>query len=142
VTAGRKDITIERGADFQMDFPIPDGIDLTWADAAMQFRAAYGFPTALLSLTTITGQLEIMTSGTGRWVRAKISAVVAAAIYAGTTVYDLKVKEASGKQTRIWQGFATISDQVTEFDFPGALKRKGGRYLLQRPGNGRILLRK
>jgi hypothetical protein len=141
VTASIRNLTIERGADFLMDFPLPVGLDPVGLQAAMEIRAAYGFPAPILTLTTSNDGLEIINTQSVRAVRARVPAAVTSALLPGANVYDIRAKAATGTVSRIWQGVASISERVTEYDFPPFLRHRGGGYLKQRAGNGRILLR-
>lgn len=118
MTAKRQDITIEQGADFDDDFLLPDSMDLTDLQAAMQIRADYGYPAPLLTLTLQGGGLLLNTAA--RRIKPVISAATASAFMPGSYVYDLKARELSGRLTRTHQGVATVSPEVTTFDFAPA----------------------
>jgi hypothetical protein len=142
MTAKRLDIVIEQGVDYYQEFDIPAGIQLTGAEAAMQIRSAYGYPNALLTLTTQNGGLAINEST--RKLAASFTASVASAFFAGRYVYDNLIREEGGKNTRLYQGAAAVTAEVTEFDFDAGasaalLLRSGGFFLLRSGGN--ILLR-
>lgn len=118
MTAKRQDITIEQGADFSDEFELPASIVLAGLQAAMQIRADYGYPSPLLTLTIENGGLALDTQA--RRLRPVIGAATAAAFTPGSYVYDIKTREASGRLTRTHQGRATVSPEVTTFDFTPA----------------------
>lgn len=141
MTAIRLDLLIEQGADFELDLDIPPGIYLAGAQFAMQFKVFYEDRTAMLTLTTANGGLVV--NAITRKLKVVIDAIATAALYPGDYLQDIKVQEASGFISRLYQGSATVTPEVTTYDFddsPSALLYHGGGYLIQN-GGGRILLR-
>ena len=142
MTAIRRDIVIEQGADFELELDLPAGLDVEDLELAMDIRTAYGDPTSLLRLTTANGRLVVNTST--RKVMLLIAAGIAAAFYPANYVYDIKSKESDGTISRLYRGMAAVTAEVTTFDFDeemaAALLYHGGGYIVQH-GGGRILLR-
>ena len=119
MTAQRVDITIEQGADFLQVFQIADpkitSAELIGASAIMQFRTEYGYPNAILTLST-DGSLSINAST--REITATVGWEVTEALLAVNAVHDIKVRTASGRHVRTHQGIASISPQVTVSEPP------------------------
>lgn len=139
--ARQQDITIEQGADFGGAFDLPASLDLEGLDAAMQIRAAYGYPHPLLTLTLSGGGLIL--DAEARTIRPIIGARTASAFLPGMYVYDVVTRESDGRKTRTHQGSVVVSAAVTVFEFAAelaALLYRGGGYIMHR-GGGRILLR-
>lgn len=120
MTAKRQDITIERGADYDRPFQMLDQggnpVNLTGCAAAMQIRAAVGFPTALLTLTSAGGTLVI--DAVNGFIRPLISEVQTAALLPGRYVYDVKMLDASGRTVRPFEGFVNVVAEVTTVPVP------------------------
>lgn len=119
MTAAVFDITIEQGATFE--FPVtwatdaapPVPIDLTGYTARMQVRHKYNSTDKLLDLTTENGGITL--GGALGTILILATASQTAAVPAPKDcVYDLELVAASGKVTRLLQGVAVISPEVTK----------------------------
>lgn len=122
MAAGNYDILVEQGATFEQTLTIedPDGepIDLTGATCRGQIRKTYS---DLKKLADI--QVEIVSPATDGKMLMKITSDQTKAIPVEkaessakkTTdyVYDLELTEASGSITRLLEGLAKISPEVT-----------------------------
>ena len=120
MTATTMDITIEQGADYDRPFFLTDDAgeidNLTGVVFVMQIRNSYGDPTALLTLSSADGSLDVdLDSGT---VRPVIGYDVTAAFLPGVYLYDLKSLETNGRVRRRRQGTVTVSPQVTIIPVP------------------------
>jgi hypothetical protein len=110
------DITIEQGATFVFSLIWRDSsgtpIDLTGCSARMQVRRKYNSETPWMSLTSDDGDITL--GGAAGTIEVVGSAEVTETIPApGCGVYDLEVVSAGGLVTRVIQGSATISPEVT-----------------------------
>ena len=77
----------------------------------MQLRVSYTAPEVIVELTTQNGRI-VITPLTGV-LTLLLSATTTAALIAKTYVYDLEIVSASGFVTRMIQGEAVISPEVT-----------------------------
>lgn len=108
------DILIEQGATFSQVITYKESgvaINLTGYTARMQVRATLEAATALIELTTANGRITL--GGSAGTITITISATDSAALTAGRGVYDLELVSGSGIVTRLLQGVATISRNVT-----------------------------
>lgn len=113
--AGTHDITIEKGATFNMIATWKDNagdpIDLTgFTAAAMQVRSKKGSSDKIVDLTLGAG---ITLGGALGTVTVVISSGVTATIDETEGVYDLELTSAGGDVTRLLEGKVTISNNVT-----------------------------
>jgi hypothetical protein len=77
----------------------------------MQVRATLEAATALIELTTANGRIAL--GGAAGTITLSISATDTEALTSGRAVYDLELVSGSGIVTRLLQGVATISRNVT-----------------------------
>lgn len=108
------DILIEQGATFSQVITYKDvgvAVNLTGYTARMQVRATIEAATALIDLTTANGRIAL--GGAAGTITLSISAADTEALTAGRGVYDLELVSGSGIVTRLLQGVATISRNVT-----------------------------
>jgi hypothetical protein len=108
------DILIEQGATFSQVITYKEAgvaVNLTGYTARMQVRATLESATALIELTTANGRIAL--GGAAGTITLTISATDSAALTAGRGVYDLELVSGSGIVTRLLQGVATISRNVT-----------------------------
>lgn len=120
MAAGRHDLTIEQGATFTLPITVEENgvaVDFgTGASARMQVRSSASSPTALVSLTSVDGDIAV-TPASGQLV-VTITAAVTAALRAGG-VYDLEVvfgaggDYTAGTVWRLLEGAAVLSLEVT-----------------------------
>jgi hypothetical protein len=108
-------ITINQGATFELTITWKDSagtaIDLTGYTARMQVRETYSSTTPIVSLTNGAG---ITLGGAAGTIAIVISATTTAALAAPFSgVYDLEIVSAGGVVTRLVQGTATVSAEVT-----------------------------
>ena len=85
-------------------------VNLTGYSAALQLRSLPNDPTAVLTLTSSSG--ITITALTGQ-IDIHATAVQTGAIDEGTYYYDLEITSAGGIVTRIAQGQAIVSAEVT-----------------------------
>jgi hypothetical protein len=108
------DILIEQGATFSESMVYKDqgvAINLTGFTARMQVRATLESASTLVELTTANDRIAL--GGTAGTITLSISATDTEALTAGRGVYDLELVSGSGIVTRLLQGVATISRNVT-----------------------------
>jgi tRNA threonylcarbamoyladenosine modification (KEOPS) complex Pcc1 subunit len=86
-------------------------VNLTGYTARMQVRSTLESAEALIELTTANGRIAL--GGSAGTITLTISATDTAALTAGRGVYDLELVSGSGIVTRLLQGVATISRNVT-----------------------------
>jgi hypothetical protein len=108
------DLLIEQGATFSQVITYKDNgvaVNLQGFTARMQVRATLEAATALIELTTANGRIAL--GGTAGTITLTISATDTEALTSGRGVYDLELVSGSGIVTRLLQGVATISRNVT-----------------------------
>ena len=108
------DITIEQGATFSQVITYKESgvaINLTGYTARMQVRSTLESATSVVELTTANSRIAL--GGAAGTITLTISATDTAALTAGRGVYDLELVSGSGIVTRLLQGVATISRNVT-----------------------------
>ena len=111
----RFDITINQGATFELTVTWKDStgaaINLTGYSARMQVRETYSSSSTVVSLTNGSG---ITLGGAAGTIAILISATTTAALTAPFSgVYDLELVSAGGVVTRLLQGAATVTPEVT-----------------------------
>ena len=109
------DLTINQGATFELTVTWKDSagtaINLTGYSARMQVRETYSSSTSIVSLTSGAG---ITLGGAAGTIAIVISATTTAALTAPFSgVYDLELVSAGGVVTRLLQGAATVTPEVT-----------------------------
>jgi len=109
------DILIEQGATFRLHILYKDSdgdpINLTGYSARMQVRRKVSSTTALLTFTTTNGAITL--GGVAGTIDIVGSATVTDDVTGCCGVYDLELVAPSGIVTRLIQGNATISPEVT-----------------------------
>jgi hypothetical protein len=108
------DLTIEQGANFSQVITYKEdgvAVNLTGYTARMQVRATLESASTLVELTTANSRIAL--GGAAGTISLTISATDTAALTAGRGVYDLELVSGSGIVTRLLQGVATISRNVT-----------------------------
>ena len=108
------DILIEQGATYSQVITYKDNgvaVNLQGYTARMQVRATIEAATALIELTTANERIAL--GGAAGTITLTISAADTEALTAGRGVYDLELISGSGIVTRLLQGVATISRNVT-----------------------------
>ena len=111
----RFDIEINQGATYQLTVTWKDSagtaINLTGYTARMQVRETYSSASTIVSLTDGSG---ITLGGAAGTIAILISATTTAALTAPFSgVYDLELVSAGGVVTRLLQGAATVTPEVT-----------------------------
>lgn len=105
---------IEQGADWELIFEWqnPNGtpIDVTGYTAELQIRTSPLAKTAVLTLTSASG--ITITPLLGKFT-VRATAIQTSAITNGTYSYDMEITSPGGYVTRLVQGTATVSPQVT-----------------------------
>lgn len=115
MTAGLYDITIEAGATFRLAITWKDdagvAINLTGYSARMQVRETYEATDTILSLTSGAG--DIVLGGSAGTVVVTVPAATTQKLFHSYAVYDLELEASNGVVTRLLQGNAIISREVT-----------------------------
>lgn len=116
MSAGTYKIECEQGADFTLNLTWRDGtgavLNLTGYTARMDVRTSKDAATALVSATTENGRITL--GGAEGTVQILIPASVTAGFAPGQYVYDLKLISATGRATRLIEGFFIVDGQVTQ----------------------------
>jgi hypothetical protein len=116
MSAGNKNLTIDQGADFFITFVYKDSagvpINLTGFTANMQLRANYDSALAALSLSTNPSGGITITPTLGQ-ISVRATAAQTGAVPALDYVYDLEITSSGGIVTRLIQGRAVVTPQVT-----------------------------
>jgi hypothetical protein len=108
------DLLIEQGATFSQLITYKESgvaVNLTGYTARMQVRATLESASTLVELTTANSRIAL--GGTAGTITLTISATDTEALTSGRGVYDLELVSGSGIVTRLLQGVATISRNVT-----------------------------
>ena len=114
MSATTYDILIEQGATYSQLVTYKEAgvaINLTGYTARMQVRSTLESASTVVELTTANGRIAL--GGAAGTITLTISATDTAALTAGRGVYDLELVSGSGIVTRLLQGVATISRNVT-----------------------------
>ena len=114
MSATTYDILIEQGATYSQLVTYKESgvaVNLTGYTARMQVRSTLESATSVVELTTANGRIAL--GGAAGTITLTISATDTAALTAGRGVYDLELVSGSGIVTRLLQGVATISRNVT-----------------------------
>jgi hypothetical protein len=115
-TNNRYKLDIQQGATLSLTATWTDStgaaVNLTGYTARMQVRSAYDATTTILSLTSGAGDITL--GGSAGTIAITASATVTAALTAPWTgVYDLELVSGGGVVTRLLEGPATVSPEVT-----------------------------
>lgn len=86
-------------------------VDLTGYTARMQVRERHESQTVLLELTTANGGIQL--GGASGTITLSMSATQTAALTWRRGVYDLELVSPAGVVTRLLEGVATVSPEVT-----------------------------
>ena len=109
------ELNINQGSNLSLEIALKnsDGtpLNLTGYTARMQLRASYTAPDIIVELTTENGRIIIIPL-TGV-VRLLLDASTTAAFIAKNYVYDLETVSSTGFVTRVLQGEAIVSPEVT-----------------------------
>lgn len=108
------DIVIEQGATYSQSITYIDNgtaVNLTGYSARMQVRSTMEAATFLIELTNANGRIAL--GGVAGTIVLSIAAADTTAITAGRGVYDLELVSGSGVVTRLLQGVANITRNVT-----------------------------
>ena len=113
---GRYDFTIYQGASFDRTFTWqigtpPVNVNLTTYTGRMQIRSTVSAPSTVLAITTANGRMTL--GGAAGTIAIAVTATDTAALTPGQYVYDLEMVSAGGEVTRLLEGRATISAEVT-----------------------------
>ena len=116
MSAGQRDITIEQGATFVLPFVWKDGngnpVDLTGYTARMQVRSEHSSSDKLLDLSSPSSGI-VIDEPNGKVTVTATAAQTAALSAPQLAVYDLKLTDGAGKVTRVVEGKARITPEVT-----------------------------
>ena len=110
MSAGTYNFTFEQGATFSRQLTVQDNgaaMNLTNYSARMQLRSSVESTTVALAVTCV------VTSATEGIVTVSNTATETMAVDAGIYVYDLEIESSTGVVTRLMQGTATITANVT-----------------------------
>ena len=106
---------IDQGADWYLNLDYKDSagaaINLTGYTASMQFRLTVSSTTSALTLTSSSG--IVITGATGNLAIHATAAQTAALEDSAKYDYDLEITSPSGVVTRLIQGVASVSSQIT-----------------------------
>lgn len=109
------ELNINQGSNLSLEIALKnsDGtpLNLTGYTARMQLRSSYTSSEVVVELTTENGRL-VITPLTGV-VKLLLNAVTTAALIAKNYVYDLETVSSTGFVTRVLQGEAIVSPEVT-----------------------------
>jgi hypothetical protein len=113
---GRYDFTIYQGASFDRTFTWQVGdpatlVNLTNYTGRMQVRSTIGAPTVVVELTTSNGRMTL--GGALGTIALAITPSDTAALAPGQYVYDMEMVSSGGEVTRLLEGRATVSAEVT-----------------------------
>jgi hypothetical protein len=114
MAAGQHDITIEQGTTFQMNLVWEydgDPIDLTGYTARMQVRRTHRSDSALLTFTTENGAITL--GGAAGTIQIVGAASLTDDVPSKPCVYDLEMVSPGGIVTRLIEGTATVTPEVT-----------------------------
>ena len=115
MAAAIHNITIEQGATFVFNLTWKDSlgspVDLTGYKARMQVRTKHSAPVALLDLSTDEGSITL--GGATGQINCRAEATETTGMPAKTGVYDLELEDITGFVTRLVEGEATITPEVT-----------------------------
>ena len=111
----RYDLEIKQGATLSLTATWKDSagtaVNLTGYTARMQVRSTYDSSTTILSLTSSSG---ITLGGVAGTIAITASATVTAALTAPWSgVWDLELVSGGGEVTRLLEGAASVSPEVT-----------------------------
>ena len=109
-----KNFLVEQGATYSQVITYKEAgvaINLTGYTARLQVRSTLESASTVVELTTANGRIVL--GGAAGTITLTISATDTAALTAGRGVYDLELVSGSGIVTRLLQGVATISRNVT-----------------------------
>lgn len=109
------DLTIAQGATYSQVVNWKTGspaafVNTTGYSARMQLRTSYSAAAATLELTTANERISLTNAGV---ITLSLTAAEAAALTAGRYVYDLEMVSAGGQVTRLLEGIATVTPEVT-----------------------------
>lgn len=115
MAAGVYDITVEQGATFRLSVTWKDSTDtpinLTGYSARMQIRETYESEETIASFTSTGG--SIVLGGALGTIVVTGAATDTAQIPMTPAVYDLELEASNGVVTRLLQGAANITREVT-----------------------------
>ena len=114
-TNNQYDLEIKQGATLSLTATWKDStgtaINLTGYTARMQVRATYDAASTIVSLTSSSG---ITLGGSAGTIAVSVSASATAALSAPWAgVWDLELVSGGGEVTRLLEGAATVSPEVT-----------------------------
>ena len=113
--ANTYNILIDQGATYTLALSYKDSagtaINLSGYTAAMQLRLQYDSPTTVLSLSSPSSGIVI--TGASGLITVTITAVQTAALDDNTFLYDLEITSPTSVKTRLIQGVAVVSAEVT-----------------------------
>ena len=110
MSAGTYNFTFEQGATFSRQLTVQDNgsaMDLTNYSARMQLRSSVESTTIALTVTCA------ITNATSGILTVSNTATQTMGVDAGIYVYDLEIESSAGVVTRLMQGTATITANVT-----------------------------
>ena len=109
--AAKANIIIDQGADFSSTITVTDTndsiVDLTGYTAAGQIRKHY------TSETAVDLDISFSVDRSDGLVTISLSSTTTTAMEAGRYVYDVEITSAGGVVTRLAEGIATVTPQVT-----------------------------
>lgn len=116
MVAGKYDVTIEQGATWLEEFTWTDSddvlINLTGYTAAATVKKTYGGET-LITATSSGGSPTITLGGAAGTININVPHATTAAVAAQSGVWDIELTSGGGVRTRLLEGKATITPEVT-----------------------------
>lgn len=116
MAAGELNIVIDQGSTFVMTITLTtDGttpIDITGYSARMQMRTSHGAAATALDLSTGGGEITLSDPTAGEYT-VTVDDATTAALTPGSYVYDFESVDTGGAVTRIIEGSAVVSPEVT-----------------------------
>lgn len=112
--AGKYAVTIEQGATWQLVVTWTDSagalVNLTGYSAVATVKTTYG-GTALITASSVGGTITL--GGAAGTITINVPYATTAALGAQTGVWDLELTSSDGIRTRLLEGAATITPEVT-----------------------------
>jgi len=109
----KANIIIDQGTDYSTTLTVTDddgtATDLTGYTAAGQIRKHYSSST-----TTATFDIAFSIDRTDGLITASLNRTATTAMAAGRYVYDIEITSSGDKRTRLVEGIATVTPQVTQ----------------------------
>lgn len=116
--AAKLNMLIEQGSTYRHNMQLRQGsetappLDLTGCQFRLHIRSQVADAVPILALTTENGGIVVQDALQGS-IQLHITAAATGAVDFDSAVYDLEIVSAGGDVTRLVQGLATLSKEVT-----------------------------